>query len=65
MTEKGTASIPLTAKELAQLQKVAERDGITIEEAATNLVKQELARRAGKKGGRLGRVLPLRTAKKI
>lgn len=59
MTDKGTANIPLSEKELEKVQRIATRDGISVEEAATNLVKQELARRAGKRG-RMARVLPIR-----
>lgn len=59
MTVKGTESLPLSAKERDLVRRIAERDGITEDEAATNLVKQGLARRAGKRG-KSARVLPLR-----
>lgn len=59
MTEKAAEHLPLSAKERDLVRRIAERDGITEDEAATNLVKQGLARRAGKRG-RGGRVLPLR-----
>ena len=59
MTEKGTEQIPLSAKEREYIKRIADRDGITEDQAATNLVKQGLARRAGKRG-KSARVLPLR-----
>ena len=55
--------LPLTAAERELVSRVAKRDGITEDEAASNLVKQELARRAGKRGQRTARVLPLRRPK--
>lgn len=63
MTDQGTEQIPLSAKERELVRRIAERDGITEDQAATNLVKQELARRAGKRG-RMARVLPLRRREK-
>lgn len=59
MTDKGTEHIPLSGKEREYIRRIAERDGISEDEAATNLVKQGLARRAGKRG-KSARVLPLR-----
>ena len=55
--------LPLTSAERELIARVAKRDGITEDEAASNLIKQELARRAGKRGQRTARVLPLRRPK--
>jgi hypothetical protein len=43
--------IPLSAKERELVRTVARRDGISEDEAASNLVKAALARRAKKRGG--------------
>ena len=59
MSSKRDSQIPLSAKERELIQKVAQRDGITDDEAASNLVKAALARRAKKRGGS-GRVIPIR-----
>lgn len=55
--------LPLSADELALVSRVAKRDGISEDEAATNLVKQALAYRAGKRGQRTARILPIRQRK--
>lgn len=52
MAEKGDAHTSLTNSEMAMVQKIADRDGISTDEAATNLVKTALARRVRKKTGR-------------
>lgn len=61
MTEKVPQSAPLTAKELDLVQRVARRDGISDDEAATNLAKAALARRARKRAGKgTAKVMPIR-----
>lgn len=52
MTEKAPESAALTAKELELVERVARRDGITVDEAATNLAKAGLARRVRKRTGK-------------
>lgn len=52
MTEKGPESVPVTAKELELIRRVANRDGITEDQAATNLAKAGLARRVKKRTGK-------------
>ena len=52
MTEKGPEHVPLSAKELELVKRVAERDGISEDEAATNLGKAALARRTRKRTGK-------------
>lgn len=49
MTDSKTA---FSGKELAVLEQIAKRDGITVEEAATNLGKAALARRVKKRTGK-------------
>jgi hypothetical protein len=53
-------NLPLSEAELAYVKKIAKRDGISEDQAASNLVKAALARRAKKRGGAGGRVLPTR-----
>ena len=53
-------SVPLSDAERALVKRVAERDGITEDEAASNLIKGELARRAKKRTRSSAKVLPLR-----
>lgn len=60
MTDKHLEQIPLSAKERALVKRIAERDGISEDQAATNLFKAELALRARKRNAKPGRVLPLR-----
>ena len=50
MTENTLAAF--TSKELDLIKRVAERDGITTDEAATNLGKAALARRTRKRTGK-------------
>ena len=59
MPDKKLESIPLSKREREYVKKIAERDGITEDEAATNLFKSELARRA-KKRSTSGKVLPIK-----
>ena len=44
--------VPLTATERALVKRIADRDGITEDEAATQLVKTALARRVRKRTGK-------------
>jgi hypothetical protein len=50
--EEGTEQTNLTAAERELVKRIAERDGITEDEAATNLVKTALARRVRKRTGK-------------
>ena len=52
MTQKVPEQTALTAKELELVQRVAQRDGISVDEAATNLAKAALARRTRKRTGK-------------
>lgn len=52
MTEKAPESVPFTAKELELIRRIAQRDGITEDQAATNLGKAGLARRVKKRTGK-------------
>ena len=52
MTEKVPESAALTEKELELVKRVAQRDGITTDQAATNLAKAALARRVRKRTGK-------------
>lgn len=52
MTEKRPESVAITAKDLDLIQRVAKRDGISEDEAATNLAKAGLARRVRKRTGK-------------
>ncbi len=62
MTDKQPQHIPLTANERSMLKLIAQRDGITEDEAASNLMKAALKRITKKKGGGGGggRVVPIR-----
>lgn len=51
MSDDRHSQVPLNAKERELVRKVAQRDGISEDEAASNLVKAALARRAKKRGG--------------
>lgn len=44
--------VPLTDKELAAIQAIAERDGISVDEAASRLVSEQLARRVRRNTGK-------------
>lgn len=52
MTEKVPESAALTSKELELVKRIAQRDGISLDEAATNLAKAALARRTRKRTGK-------------
>ena len=52
MTEKAPTHAALTAQELELVKRVAQRDGITEDEAATNLARAALARRVRKRTGK-------------
>lgn len=52
MTEKTPSVATFSDRELELLKRVAERDGITVEEAVTNLGKAALARQLKKKTGK-------------
>lgn len=52
MSEQEPDLTTLTAKERELVKRIAERDGVTEDEAATRLVKQALARRVKKRTGK-------------
>ena len=52
MPEKVPDQTALTQTERALVKRIADRDGITEDEAATNLVKTALARRVKKRTGK-------------
>lgn len=52
MSEQGTELTALSRAEREIVRKIAQRDGITEDEAATNLFKAALARRVRKKTGK-------------
>lgn len=52
MTRNALTSAVLSDQEMELIRMVAQRDGITEEEAATNLTKAALARRTRKRTGR-------------
>lgn len=54
------SQVPLSTKERELVQKVAQRDGITEDEAASNLMKAAIARKAKKRGTPGARVVPIR-----
>lgn len=61
MTTPRDNQIPLSEKERDLVRKVAQRDGITEDQAASNLVKAALARKAKKRSTGSGvRVVPIR-----
>lgn len=61
MTEKVPESAAFTAKELELIERIAKRDGISIDQAATNLGKAGLARRVRKRTGKgPARVYPIK-----
>lgn len=45
-------SVPLTSAERDLIKRIADRDGITEDEAASNLVKTALARRVKRRTGK-------------
>lgn len=52
MTGKAPEVTAFTSKELDLIRRIAQRDGITEDEAATNLAKTALARRVRKRTGK-------------
>ena len=52
MTQKAPETAAFSSKEMELIERVARRDGITLDEAATNLGKAALARRVKKRTGR-------------
>lgn len=42
----------LSEKEMAEVRRIAQRDGISIEEAATKLVQSAIARRVRRRSGK-------------
>lgn len=52
MTQNTPASATFSEQEMELVRRVAERDGISIDEAATNLGKAALARRTRKRTGK-------------
>ena len=52
MTEKAPEVTAFSAKELELVRRVAQRDGISEDQAATNLAKAALARRVRKRTGK-------------
>ncbi len=52
MTEK-FPDTPFSSKEMELIERVAKRDGISVDEAATNLGKAGLARRVKKRTGKV------------
>jgi len=54
-------TVPLSKEERALVQKIAERDGITFDEAASRLVSDGLARRVRSRTGKTpAKVYPMR-----
>lgn len=61
MSEQEPDHTNLTKDELAVVQKIADRDGVSLDEAATRLTKQALARRVKKRTGKApARVYPMK-----
>lgn len=59
MADKKPEQIPLSKRERGYVKAIADRDGISEDEAATNLFKSELALRAKKRTAK-ARVLPIK-----
>lgn len=51
MPERGPEQTALTQKEWELISKIAERDGVTEDEAATRLIAEALARRVRRRTG--------------
>jgi hypothetical protein len=51
VSDKGTEGTSMTASERAIVKRIAERDGITEDEAASNLAKAWLANKVRRKTG--------------
>lgn len=52
MSEKELDRATLTKVERDMVQRIADRDGVTLDEAATRLAKEGLARRVKRKSGK-------------
>jgi hypothetical protein len=52
VTHKGPESTAFSNKEMELIERVAKRDGISLDEAATNLGKAALARRVRRRTGK-------------
>lgn len=52
MSEQEPNHANLTLAEREMLQKIADRDGVTVDEAATRLAKQGLARKVKRRTGK-------------
>jgi hypothetical protein len=52
VTEKAPENVAFSAKELELIKRIAQRDGISEDQAATNLGKAALARRTRKRTGK-------------
>lgn len=52
MTTKDPDNTALSKKEMEVIERIATRDGISVDEAATNLGKAALARRVKKRTGK-------------
>lgn len=64
MSEQEPDKTTLTRAEMATVERIAQRDGLTTDEAATQLVKAALARRVKKKSGKVpAKVYSLRKPK--
>lgn len=52
MLKKGEEEIPLSEQEMELVKRIAERDNVTPDEAATKLVQTALARRVRRRTGK-------------
>lgn len=65
MSDAGPEVAPLTSKERDMVKRIADRDGISEDEAATRLVSAALARRVKKRTGKSpAKVYSIRRAQK-
>ncbi|SNR73531.1 hypothetical protein SAMN05192560_0762 [Methylobacillus rhizosphaerae] len=65
MTEKGL-SLPLSEKELAIVQAYADMNGFTVDEAASKLLSEAIAKRVRKNTGKgRAKVYPIRREREI
>ncbi len=60
MADKKPEHVPLTANEKSMIKIVADRDGISEDQAASNLMKAALKRITKKKTTSSARVVPIR-----
>lgn len=61
----GDTPANFTSKEMDLIERIARRDGISTDEAATNLGKAALARKTKKRTGKVpARVVPIRRGQK-